>query len=261
MRPETTTSDSTTYTTTHTTTHTTTTTRKSTSGSTNVVLITGGQSSSGPGGTERSAEIFVPDLGTCVLPNLPISYLAHTQQGGMLCGGYHRNTTNTCRQWNSTEGKFIEKPVHEFESVRYALVSWTPVSEEKTFLLGGGRLGSGSQNTSTIVTPDKFNGTYGFYLEYAIFGACSIPDPETDTVIITGGNCWRTDTFDSYKDTGGNCNLTSLYNEKGFVEYFGNLMHPRRFHGCTSYVADKKRVCQKCYVHEIFYFFFKRSFW
>ena len=225
-------------TTTHIPTHSTT-TLKSSSGRGNVVLITGGSQNrkDSPESFLNSAEIFLPNNSDtpCILPDLPLSYAGHTQDGGMLCGGYVEGTKNNCRQWNSTEGMFPEKPVHEFEPGRYLHVSWTPVSEEETFLFGGRHAHT---NTSAIVTPGIFNGREGFNLTQLthgyFWGACSIPDPETDTVIISGG-C-----DDGYPEH--YCHFTSQYNQSGFVEYFGNLTHPRKFHGCTSYVADNKRV-------------------
>ena len=194
-----------------------------------VVLITGGYSHQDTNATLHSAEIFLPNSpgNPCILPDLPARYYAHTQDSGMMCGGYY--TQNTCRKWSPIEGNFPEKPVDSFKPGRYFLVSWTPVSEKETFLMGGG---SGAARSSiNIVKPEglppaKFN------LSYPIYGACSIPWPEKDSVIITGGN---TDS-PQYK-------RTTLYNEKGFVENLGPLQHQRYHHGCTSYVADNNRVC------------------
>ena len=149
----------------------------------------------------------------------------------MICGGYYAKTHDNCRQWNSKEEIFPRKPVHTFKPSRYFHVSWTPVSGKVTYLMGGG----GSKligNSTTIVKPGVLLGYKGFDLVYPLFGACAIPDPETDSVVITGGN---TNSVDEYK-------ITSLYNVDGFVENFGNLNYQRWLHGCTSYVADNKRV-------------------
>ncbi len=190
--------------------------------STNVVLITGGQSSKDLTATDHSAEIFSPNspASPCILPELPEPYFGHTQNGGMLCGGYRNQTNDNCRQWNSTEGKFLEKSVHKISPGRFFHVSWTPVSGNETILMDG--------NTSTIVKPGVELGIEGFNLEYRFSAACSIPDPDTDTVIITGGrNSEKT---------------TSVYNETGFIEYLGDLNFKRHEHGCTSYVSDGIRV-------------------
>ena len=206
-----------------------TTTQKATVYAGNVVLITGGRSEKDVNATMHSAEIFLPNSPNkpCILPELPAPYLRHTQDRGMLCGGLH--TRYSCHQWNSKEAKFPEKPVHEFKPGRHRLVSWTPVAGQETFLIGGGS--QGPRETSTIVKQGVFIGYGGFDLKYPLFGACSITDPETDTVVITGGNL-----------NSPNFKITSLYNQDGFVEDFGKLTYQRYQHGCTSYVADKKRV-------------------
>ena len=235
---------STTFTTTHSTTHSTTpSTTPSTTQSTtrkpqpvNVVLITGGDNRADQNATLHSAEIFLPNSPDtpCILPELPEQFTEQTQDGGMICGGLY--TRNYCYAWNSTEGKFPKTPVHKFAPARYHHVSWTPVSEKETFLIGGGssKPKSGAHNSTNTLTPGVFMGRKGFDLknQYILYGACSIADPETDTVIITGGNAFDQPRF----------KLTSLYNEDGFIENFGNLTHRREFHGCTSYVANKKRV-------------------
>ena len=207
-----------------------TTTRKTPGGK--GVLITGGSRST-------SAEIFLPNSPNkrCILPDLPRPFYWHTQEGGMICGGQSRNgTMNNCHQWIPEEGKFTTKPVHEFNPPRDALVSWTPVSQRETFLIGGsGSPDGASQKTSSIVKSGVFDGSKGFDLKYKLYGSCAVPDPETDTVVIIGGN---------HEGNPGN-KITSLYNEDGWVEDFGNLHHQRWWHGCTSYVADNKRVGNK----------------
>ena len=134
-------------------------------------------------------------------------------------------------------GIFPKKPVHEFKPGRYHLVSWTPVSEEETFLIGGGSSTSGARNTSTIVKPGIFKGKPGGILKHPLFGACSVPDPETDKVVIIGGNL----DLPTYK-------ITSLYNNEDglvWVEDFGYLNYNRIHSGCTSYITGKKRVSCK----------------
>ena len=195
-----------------------------------VVLITGGDNKRDFNATSHSAEIFRPNypFKPCILPDLPRSYVAHTQDGGMICGGIE--TPDTCRQWSPEEGIFPEKPVHYFKPGRNLLVSWNPVSENETILIGG----KGGESSTTTVKAGIVDGIPGFKLKDPLIGACSIPDPETDTVIITGGNHDRHNSAEHKR--------TSVYNENGFVEYFGNLNHPRYMHGCTSFIADKKRV-------------------
>ena len=185
---------------------------------THVVLITGGRSTEDLTATDHSAEIFRPNSPDtpCILPELPAPYFGHTQNGDLLCGGYRPQTKDNCRQWNSTEGKFLEKPVHTISPGRFFHVSWAPNSENLTFLLDG--------NTSTIVKPGVESGSEGFNLQYGLSAACSIPDPDTNTVVITGGR---------YSEK-----ITSRYNESGFIEFLGDLNFKRYEHGCASYVSD-----------------------
>ena len=86
-------------------------------------------------------------------------------------------------------------------------------------------------NTSTIVKPGIFQGIPGFNLNSPITRACSILDPDTDTVLITGGYYEKRDV-----DT------VSVYNKTGFVRKLDHLQYSRRNHGCTSFIADNKRV-------------------
>ena len=103
--------------------------------------------------------------------------------------------------------------------------------------MGGGSSGSmgddskSAQNTTTVVKPGVFPGYPGFKLTNPLYGACSIPYPENDTVLITGGN-WD---YPYYK-------VTAFNDKHGKRENFGYLNVPRRFHGCTSYITNKKRV-------------------
>ena len=104
------------------------------------------------------------------------------------------------------------------------------MSEKETFLIGGGK--AEARNSTTIVKPGELNGIPGFPLVNSLFGACSIPWPEQNKVIITGGN---TDSPQNRR--------TSVYNKQGHIENLGYLNHQRKDHGCTSYVSDNKRVC------------------
>ena len=203
-----------------------------------VILITGGFNRDRKlfNVTSHSAEIFLPNSPKtpCILPKLPAGYAFHTQDGGMICGGL--GAPNNCRRWNSKERNFSDKPVHVFKTERFLHVSWTPVSQEETFLMGGHNLKStAALNTSTVVEQGIFQGSPNFTLKYPFSGACSIPDPDTDRVVITGGQ------QSEFKHTYSK--KTSLYNQKGFIQYLGDLHYIRYFHGCTSYTSDNKRVC------------------
>ena len=57
---------------------------------------------------------------------------------------------------------------------------------------------------------------------------CAIPDPDTDTVVITGG----LDTLTT----------VSVYNVQGWQEDLPSLNIGREGHACTSYISGGKRV-------------------
>ena len=58
--------------------------------------------------------------------------------------------------------------------------------------------------------------------------ACSIEDPDTETVVITGGS---------------GTNITvSVYGLQGWVEDLPSLITGRRYHACTSYMSAGTRV-------------------
>ena len=234
----------------HTTSHTiphSTTTRKPTPASDNVVLITGGYNTRDLNTTQHSAEIFLPNSpgNPCILPDLPERYYAHTQDSGMICGGSY--TKYTCRQWSPKEESFPDKPVHYFKPGRFHHVSWT-TAEKETILFGGGAYNTGARNSTTILKPGVVDGNQGFKLVDQIYGACSIPWPEKNSVVITGGN-YHSPIYMS----------TPVYNEKGFVEDLGKINHQRVYHGCTSYIANKKRVDMKfhCFSNYVLTTFFK----
>ena len=58
--------------------------------------------------------------------------------------------------------------------------------------------------------------------------ACSIEDPDTETVVITGGVYTLT--------------TVSVYGRQGWVEDLPSLITGRRLHACTSYKTAGTRV-------------------
>ena len=60
--------------------------------------------------------------------------------------------------------------------------------------------------------------------------ACAIPDPNTDTVVVTGGI---------------NTMITvAVYSVQGWQEDLSSLNIGRYYHACTSYMSGGKRVSQ-----------------
>ena len=58
--------------------------------------------------------------------------------------------------------------------------------------------------------------------------ACSIEDPDTETVVITGGKYTLT--------------TVSVYGRQGWVEDLSSLNTGRQYHACTSYKTSGTRV-------------------
>ena len=71
---------------------------------------------------------------------------------------------------------------------------------------------------------------------------CAIEDPDTDTVIITGG----TNSNIYYNGT-----IVSVYNEHGWQRDLPNLNQQRIYHACSSYLSnegDRVRVRADPYI-------------
>ena len=58
--------------------------------------------------------------------------------------------------------------------------------------------------------------------------ACAIPDPDTDTLVITGGG---------YTET-----TVSVYSDQGWQEDLPDLINGRYWHACAGYTSGGKRV-------------------
>ena len=65
--------------------------------------------------------------------------------------------------------------------------------------------------------------------------SCAIPDPDTNTVIITGGGGFPYNRDENYT-------LVSRYNKDGWLADLPPLNIGRYQHSCTSYVARGERV-------------------
>ena len=92
------------------------------------ILKTGGSND------KLRAEIYNPWLGGwCKLPDLPIARdpreESHTQDGFLTCGG------TVCHKWNPETGTWDVS--HNLTSGRNNKLSWTPISGNGTYLIGG----------------------------------------------------------------------------------------------------------------------------
>ena len=109
-----------------------------------------------------TVELYVPSTGVlCTLPSLPEAIQSHTMENsGLLCSTSYPDYT--CLQWSPDTGTW--KKLLNLDSHRSTSVSWTPVTGNGTYLMGG----SGSYpsyDTTTLVRHDGIQEP-GFPLKY-----------------------------------------------------------------------------------------------
>merc|ERR1711862_113577 len=174
----------------------------------------------------QSAEIFLPwQNSTCELPPLPDERARHVQSGNTLCGGsYYSSTRRNCIQWSVQQGGWVTLPLTLTED-RYDSSIWR-VSQDNSLVIMGGLYGA--EETSETVSSDRDSTRTSFKMKYKTTGACSIPLPLGDEVVLTGGEYTLT--------------TVSLYNRVGWVRYMSSLNTGRYWHGCTSYSTGGEQV-------------------
>ena len=148
-----------------------------------------------------------------------------------MCGG-GSFSLDVCLQWSPETGTWRELPTLDVR--RTSHVSWTPDSGIGTYLIGGANIigGKESKSTTTLIQPDGTR-VPGFTLKYDTNQACAISDPDTDTVVITGGQ----DT-----ETKSPLPTVSVYSVQGWKEDLPGLIIGRYFHACAGYTSGGKRV-------------------
>ena len=86
------------------------------------------------------------------------------ESSGLLCGGYPASPgRHTCLQFSPDSGSWEE--LEELDASRTEHVSWTPGSENGTYLMGGRFKRGNNRRTTVLINPD---GTQepGFDLKY-----------------------------------------------------------------------------------------------
>jgi len=153
---------------------------------------------------------------------MPDGRIYHTiESSGLLCGGI--DTEKTCLKWIPDTGSW---ELLTLAAGRWDHVSWTPGTDNGTYLIGGNDWeGMVNGMTTTLMKPD---GTQepGFPLLDKINEACAIPTE--DTGILTGGHKTH--------------NLVSVYNVEGWQRDLPPLNTGRWNHACSSYWADERRI-------------------
>ena len=188
------------------------------------VLSTGNYLGNNPD-NKKTTELYLPSSGlSCKLPSMPDARYGHTVEStGLICGGYPtaaHSQDSSCLMWN--KGSWEEYLTLKVKRRKH--VSWTPGSGIGTYLIGGEE----SPSTTTLIAPNGTQQENPFTLKYGTMLACAFEDPDTDTLIITGGL--------------GIGNIVSVYTTLGWRADLPRLNQPRQSHACTSYTSSGKKV-------------------
>lgn len=138
----------------------------------------------------------------------------HTQDGLLACGGVRY--PGSCEEFQPATGTWAQT-AHTLQHWRKAHVSWS-LGAEGTQLMGGRWSGTTTEMVKQDGTTEP-----SFNLKYDTWFACSIPDPSSATVMVTGGEYTQT--------------TVSRYGRTGWLEDLPSLTVGRRQHACGSYMS------------------------
>jgi len=169
----------------------------------------------------RTSRIYIPETNTmCELPQVPEERRSYSAIGQTVCGGIiNDQVQNTCKALNTTTGQWETSAT--FQPPRWRHCSW--LSSKGLYLMGG----IGTERTTTLIH-NSTNFEEGFQLKNPFREACAFSDPDTDTVITTGG-WWQGDYLA----------FVTRYNVDGFVEELPQINIARNEHGCSSYLDSE----------------------
>ena len=195
----------------------------------------------------KSVEIIREDGTICTLPDMQVNRGSHTQSGWVICGGADDAAQNTCTTFE--DGAWVES--HDLSKGRKDHLSWR-TSTGDIILLGGSsaqtwqstELLSDTASANTQPFPLKYNTRYQHknnytdadnYISKMCRKACGIAVPETDHIVITGGQMGN-----SNKGT----NWVHVYNTFGEVSptTFPNLKQSRFQHACGFYYDNLGQI-------------------
>ena len=163
----------------------------------------------------------------CHLPPLTPARSRHTVTGLTACGGQGQGTVNTCSTFNIELGQW-EISYKDFPS-HAGHVAW---KNSKGILLMGG-WGSSINYTATTQLMDGGGHQKGFDLVMESYFSCAIEDPDSRSIILTGGYGYK---ITSYMKE------VLRYGENGFIEYLPNMTYPRDQHGCSGYYNEQRQL-------------------
>jgi len=183
-----------------------------------VILIAGGYSNNHE--YISSVELYNPKTSSsCFLPSLPASRFDPVSSGLRVCGGNIRD----CVEFSGGTWTTVVQLTDD----RMGSSGWE--SSQGLVIMGG----YDSLDTAEIVR-DGYSEEL-FTLSPPRVFACSIPDYDSDTVVLTGGL--------TFNQSGGyTLNIVERYDLNGFVESLPYLNTDRVDHGCGYYYKDGERV-------------------
>jgi len=171
-----------------------------------------------------SVEVYVPSTGySCSLPSLPHYREDHTMTGMTVCGGaglegLNQDLLTSCITFLS--GEWVTS--HTLGMERTGHTSWA--SPQGTILMGGGSIQFPNVGFTSEILVEDGTSVPTFHMKYDTWDVCSIDDPVTNTVVLTGG---------VYTET-----VVSLYGEEGWLEDLPSLNQGRIYHACAAYYRD-----------------------
>ena len=202
------------------------------------IIVYGGAAES----ARKLVEIFREDGTICTLPNLPAARSSHTQSGWVICGGADGNGPNAALKTCTTfeDGAWVES--HNLTKGRKDHISWE-TSTVDIILIGGtsaptlqstellSHTSSVSSESFSLADKTRYAISTLFHFSdnciYIMFRkACGIVMPETDHIVITGGQL-----------NNGATNQVQIYNTNGVVSSpeLPPLNTERFQHACAYY--------------------------
>ena len=186
----------------------------------------------------KSVEIIREDGTICTLPDMQVNRGSHTQSGWVICGGTDDAAQNTCTTFE--DGTWVES--HNLTKGRKDHISWETSTGD--IILIGGTSATTLQSTELLshtssVSSESFSladktryaiSTLFHFSDNCIYimfrKACGIVMPETDHIVITGGQL-----------NNGATNQVQIYNTNGVVSSLElPPLNTERFqHACAYY--------------------------
>jgi len=186
------------------------------------IMITGGS------GGETAVEIYIPPLGPfpsfqCQLLPMPASRSRHTQTGLRACGGGYPDEQRSCVAWDN--GRWVK--THDLERPRYEASAFD--SEDGLILMGSSDYPGNIFAIILDKEPDLEDGLPDSHrpwdLRHGLTLGCSIPEPETNTVVIISAK------------QGEDTNVVR-YGQNGWLADLPSLNENRLSAACEGYVQD-----------------------